>query len=385
MRILHLSKFYRPDPGGLEHVVQQLAEGAAARGHQVRVIAATGSGWIRDPKRRITEPPRGNVVVVRIPTYGVRWSQPIAPGYLAAAHWPADVAHVHHPHPLADLSTVLSVRAPYVVTQHSDIRRQLLAKPFYWPLVRHVLHYAAAIVVPTEAHLRACSEIRGYEKKIRVIPFGVDLDRFTPRAHPERPPTFPDPGAPVALFVGRLVGYKGLGVLLDAVRGTALRVVIVGDGPERRSLEERITRDGLEGQVRLAGRVSDDELSAYYQAADYFVLPSVTAAEMFGIVLLEAMALGKPVITTALETGVREVNRTGETGLEVPVGDAAALRAAMERLAGDAELRQRLGGAGRTRVEERFTLEKMIAGHLALYEEVVEQRRRKREGVRSAG
>jgi len=370
VRILHLSKFYRPDPGGLEHVVEQLAEGAAARGNQVRVIAATGSGWIRDPKRRITEPPRGNVVVVRIPTYGVRWSQPIAPGYLPAARWPADVAHVHHPHPLADLSTVLAVRAPYVVTQHSDIRRQLLAKPFYWPLVRHVLHYSAAIVVPTEAHVRACPEIHGYEKKIRVIPFGVDLRRFTPRVHPDRPATFPDGDAPVALFVGRLVGYKGLGVLLDAVRGTSLRVVIVGDGPERAALEARIASEGLAGQVRLAGSVSDEELPAYYQAADYFVLPSLTAAEMFGIVLLEAMALEKPVITTALETGVREVNRAGETGLEVPVGDAAALRVAMERLAGDAALRQRFGGAGRRRVEERFTLERMIEGHLALYDEV---------------
>src|SRR3990170_4686200 len=76
VKILPLSKFYPPDPGGLEQVVAHLAEGAAARGHEIRVIAATGSGWVRNPGKRITEPPRRGVVVVRLPTRGVLWSQP---------------------------------------------------------------------------------------------------------------------------------------------------------------------------------------------------------------------------------------------------------------------------------------------------------------------
>jgi rhamnosyl/mannosyltransferase len=91
---------------------------------------------------------------------------------------------------------------------------------------------------------------------------------------------------------------------------------------------------------------------------------------MFGVVLLEAMASERPVITTSLPTGVREVNMAGTTGLEAPVGDAAELRKAMRRLADDAALRTKLGSAGRQRVLERFTLDRMIAGHLALYEEL---------------
>ena len=130
MKILHLSKFYPPDPGGMEHVVARLAEGAGLAGHEVRVISATGSGWARPTGRRLTEPPRLSVSVVRLPTHGVLWSQPIVPSYIKAARWPADVVHIHHPHPLADLAVLLGPKSPLVVTHHSDIQRQSMARPF---------------------------------------------------------------------------------------------------------------------------------------------------------------------------------------------------------------------------------------------------------------
>ena len=373
MKILHLSKFYPPDRGGLEHVVASLAEGAAAAGHEVRVVSATGSSWIRPPNKRVTEPPRAGVVVVRLPTHGILWSQPLAPGYLAAARWPADIVHVHHPHPLADLAVLLGVRAPVVVTHHSDVRRQILAKPLYWPLTRSVLHRAGAVVVATQANIGISQELRGLETKVRVIPFGVDEKRFAPRARGQRPASFPKEGA-TGLFVGRLVGYKGLDVLIRAVSGTALSVVIAGDGPLRADLEAQVAAAGLTAQVRFAGSVSEDEIIGYFQSADYFILPSTTPAEMFGVVLIEAMACGKPIISTALPTGVREVNAPGVTGLEVPPGDAPALRAAMQRLASDVELRRAMGSAARVRVEERFTLQRMVDTHLVLYSEIAKAR-----------
>src|SRR3990172_2721191 len=144
VKILHLSKFSPPDPGGLEQVVAHLAEGAAARGHEIRVIAATGSGWVRNPGKRITEPPRRGVVVVRLPTHGVLWSQPLAPGYLAAARWPADVVYVHHPHPLADLAVMLSPRRPTVILHHSDVQRQRAVRLAYGPLASLVARRAGA-------------------------------------------------------------------------------------------------------------------------------------------------------------------------------------------------------------------------------------------------
>jgi rhamnosyl/mannosyltransferase len=101
------------------------------------------------------------------------------------------------------------------------------------------------------------------------------------------------------------------------------------------------------------------------------VLPSITIEEMFGLVLLEAMAAGRPVITTAVPTGVREVNVPGETGLEVPLQDVGALANALETLARDPFLRERMGEAGRLRVGEHFTREIMARRHIALYERVL--------------
>lgn len=371
MKILHLSRFYRPDPGGVERVVGQLAEGAGVRGHEVRVVAATGSGWARDPGTRVTEPPRANVVVVRLPTYGILWSQPIAPGYLAAVRWPADVTHLHHPHPLADLAAMTAPRRPLVITHHADISGQALARPVYWPWVRGALKRADAIVVATQSHVAVSGELEGFEAKVRVIPFGVDPNFFHPGDH-ARPPCFGDESSgPVGLFVGRLVPYKGLDVLLDALHGTDLRVVLVGGGPERPRLEARVAQLGLEHQVVFAGEIPDGELPSYYQAAAYVVLPSVTTQEMFGIVLLEAMAMERPLITTALTTGVREVNERDVTGLHVPAGDVDALRAALRRLASDEPLRRTMGAAGRARVLERFTLNQMVDEYLTLYGELV--------------
>lgn len=372
MKILHLSKFYPPDPGGLEHVVARLAEGAAAAGHEVRVVCATGSSWLRDPRKRVTEPPRMGVAVVRLPTYGVWWSQPLARGYVAASRWPADVVYVHRPHPLADLASLLTPRRPTIVFHHSDIQRQRLVRLAYQPLTRAVARRADAAVVATEANLDHAADLgRAGKQKAVVIPLGVDAKRFVPIENPSRPAIFPSVArGPVGLFVGRLVGYKGLDVLFRAVQGTNLRVVVVGGGPLREHLDAEIRSVGLRDNILMVGTVKDDELAGYYQAAQYFVLPSTTPAEMFGISLVEAMACGRPVISTDLTTGVREVNEANVTGLVVPRGDAESLRAAMKRLAEDEALCRRLGEAARRRVEERFTLDRMVERHLELCEGV---------------
>ncbi|MFQ5705297.1 MAG: glycosyltransferase [Gemmatimonadales bacterium] len=367
-----MSKFYPPDPGGLEHAVATLAEGAAARGHRVRVVSATGSGWTG---RRGSFDPRvdaAGVEVVRLPTPGVFWSQPLARGYIRAARWLADIVYVHRPHPLADLAVLLGPRRCTVVFHHSDVQRQRLVRAVYGPLARKVAGAAAATVVATRAHLDNAEDLgpRGREKA-RVIPYGVDGMRFAPGRDLPRPEIFGSAGGPVGLFVGRLVGYKGLDVLLGAVVGTGLRVVIVGDGPLREQLERQIRELDIATQVSLTGTVPEADLPAYYSAADYFVLPSNSPAEMFGISLIEAMACGKPVISTSLPTGVREVNAKDESGLEVAPGDVGELRTAMKRLAGDRELRARLGAAARKRVEDRFTLDRMVDAHLDLCRELV--------------
>ncbi len=115
MRILHLSKFYPPDPGGLEQVVACLAEGAAARGHEVRVVCATGSRWLKVRESNEGDSTQDSgVSVVRLPTPYVLWSQPVVPAYVSASRWPADVVYLHRPHPLADIAVALGPTRPTI-------------------------------------------------------------------------------------------------------------------------------------------------------------------------------------------------------------------------------------------------------------------------------
>jgi rhamnosyl/mannosyltransferase len=372
LKILHLSKFYPPDPGGLEHVVATLAEGGAAAGHDVRVVCAQGSRWKGQAAKEPVVTDRKGVTVVRAPAYGVLWSQPVAPRYLLAARWKCDVLYIHRPHPMADLAAATLERGNTVVFHHSDVQRQRRARIFYQPLSRRVAATARAVVVATASHLEHSQDLgKAAAANARVIPYGVDTERFTVDPTGARPEVFDSfaPG-PVGFFVGRLVSYKGLDVMLRAMVGTSLCMVITGDGPVREALERDIASLGLKGQVVLTGSIPEADLPRYHQAADYFVLPSNSPAEMFGIVMAEAMACGRPVVSTLLTTGVREVNQDGVTGLQVPPNDAEALKAAMQRLSGDEALRRRLGAAGRARVEELFSLDSMISAHLALCQEI---------------
>ena len=151
---------------------------------------------------------------------------------------------------------------------------------------------------------------------------------------------------PIALFVGRLVPYKGADVLLRALARVDVAAVVIGDGPMRGELE-RLSRDlKLESRIFFLGPLEDDAVAAWYAACDLFVLPSVTRAEAFGLVQLEAMARAKPVISTRLATGVPWVNVDGVTGIVVPPGDSEALAAALQTLAGDAGAESANGPGG---------------------------------------
>ena len=136
-------------------------------------------------------------------------------------------------------------------------------------------------------------------------------------------------------------------------------------------LEARAVAAGLGDRVEFLGPLSESDLAAYLHACDVFVLPSVSRQETFGVVQLEAMACGKPVVSTDLPTGVPWVNVHERTGLVVPSGDADALATALTRLLADPALRARYGEAGRARVERDFTVQAMTAATTAVYREVL--------------
>ncbi len=269
-----------------------------------------------------------------------------------------DIIHVHWPmpHALFGWAARAACGARLVVTFYGVELRWVKSK---MPWLRRFLARAArsadrvvAISEYTAGEIRELADV-----PIAVIPYTTGLAGATGEVRPSRP-TSPFP----ILFVGRLVARKGVPALLDAVRrlpaGLAIRVSIVGEGPERPALEAQIARDGLGEMVQLRGRVPSADLLAAYREAGVLVLPAVVDArgdtEGLGVVLLEAMSCGTPVVASDIG-GITDIVTPEQTGLLVPPGDAAALAAAIQRLATDDALWRRLAEAGRRRFLEDFS------------------------------
>jgi glycosyltransferase involved in cell wall biosynthesis len=281
----------------------------------------------------------------------------------------ADIVHLHLPNPAAVLAYLASGhRGKLVVTYHSDVVRQRVLDTAFRPILYRFLDRADAIISATPNYIDSSPVLTRYRDRCRVIPFGIPVESYTRDSAPaaEIRARY---GERLVVSVGRLVYYKGFQPLVDAMREVDGRLLIIGDGPLRAALEARIRAHGLQGRVTILGGVPD--VAPYYQAADLFVLASIARSEAFGIVQLEAMACGTPVVNTDLDSGVPYVSRDGESGLTVPPRQPAALAAAINRLLGDAALRERFGRAARDRVEREFSTDTMVARTLDLYRDVL--------------
>ncbi|MEK7676540.1 MAG: glycosyltransferase [Verrucomicrobiota bacterium] len=352
MRILELGKFYPPHFGGIETLLRSFCEGFVRLGAEVDCVVAN------DKARTVHEEIEG-VRVHRLASLGVVLSTSLCPAYgSSVGRYAPDLCHVHFPNPLADLA-VLSSRAtiPFVLTYHSDVIRQAVWMKLYQPVLERLLARAARIVVATPRHIEYSPWLGAFREKCEVIPFGIGLAKFAPTEASRRRVRelrLETKGRPVLLTIGRLVGYKGHGYLIEAARELDAVVWLVGTGPLENDLMSQVDRLGLKDRVRFLGAVADGDLPALVQACDVFVLPSISPNEAFGLVQIEAMACAKPVVSCALRSGVPYVNQDGVTGLIVPPADAAALRAALKPLLADEAWRTRLGEAGRVRAEKEF-------------------------------
>ena len=171
------------------------------------------------------------------------------------------------------------------------------------------------------------------------------------------------------LAVGRLIYYKGFEYLVRAMNGVDGHLVVIGQGPLAGELRALADSTGVGDRVTLLGEVAS--VVPYYHAADVFVLPSIARSEAFGLVQLEAMAAGTPVVNTDLDSGVPYVSPDGVTGLTVPPRDADSLARAINRLLDDRQLARALGERGQMRVREHFTVDAMGRRTLETYRRVL--------------
>jgi len=366
LRIVQIYKDYAPVVGGIENHVRALSERLAARGHDVAVL-------VTNQARHTKIESINGVHVIKAGRLLHIASTPLSLDLIVQARrLQADVVNLHMPYPPGDFAA-FAIDAPLVVTYHSDIVRQQHLLQLYRPLLHYTLGRAARIIATSAPYIQSSPFLRQYADKCRVVPLSVNADRFA-MVGPDTMATIRqrhdiDPQAHVVLAAGVLRYYKGLHFLLDAMRYVDATLLIVGDGPERERLEQIAVEYGIAARVRFAGRVADEALPVYYHAADVFVLASHLRAEAFGIVLLEAMAAGLPIVSTELGTGTSVANQHGKTGFVVPPAEPDALARALQVLIANDELRCWMGQQARERVLAHYTHDQMIDGTLAVYDE----------------
>ena len=372
MKVLFLYKDYHPVLGGIENHIRLLAQGLRAEGVDARVLVTnTGPTTVRQTI--------GGVPVTKAGRQAHILSTPISFPYfteLPRAVAEADLVHLHAPYPPAELAQLLLGRKkPFVITYHSDIVRQKLSGKLYAPLLRLVLRRATLVAVSSPAYVESSPFLQRIRHKCRLVHFGIDLGRFAKTGQIQASAgrlrrRFGD--CPLLLFIGRLRHYKGVDVLIRAMRSVDdAHLLIVGDGPMRRDLQQLAGAQQLADRITVLGECSEPEALAARHTAQLFLLPSTNRAEALGTVQLEAMACRLPVICTELGTGTSYVNRHEETGLVVPPNDPTALSAAINRLLADANLRSQMGSAGRKRVQEEFALPMMIRKTVSFYNEAL--------------
>jgi rhamnosyl/mannosyltransferase len=363
MKIVHVFKdFYPPLFAGITGYIADISDAMAKRGHEVEVHVA----GVRLSRRDRT--PSG-VIVHRHREIVRALSMPIAPGLVAEVRRVrADILHVHLPNPIGELGAALNTHTPYVCSFHAQLGRQRALEPVYGALRTRLLDRSRRIFVSGKT-MATVRELERHRSKVQVLPYGVS-PRLVGRARSRLGGAAGRPSdRPLhLLFVGRLVYYKGVDVLLKAISLVPeANLCIIGDGADRPRLEALSIHLGVASRTQFGGTIRDPELVKTFMDADVFVLPSVSRAEAFGLAMIEAMSNGIPAISTSLGTGTDWVNLDGVTGIVVQPGDPKALAGAIEVLK-DPNLRARLGAGAFERAEKMFSFDKHLDELEAAYQ-----------------
>ena len=405
MRILHLGKFFPPNPGGMENFLGDLLPAQRDLGLEVAALVHhQGPGWrgqwpapavTRDatPSRATTYPQAAPSAppsrIYRAPCLGRLLYAPVSPSFplwldQAIRDFAPDLLHLHLPNTSAFAALALprARRLPWVVHWHADVvasaidRRLALAYHLYRPFEQRLLASARAIIATSPPYLAASRALAPWRERCVTIPLGLD---------PGRPPAPDGPAltaamarwgtgeGPRVLAVGRLTYYKGHEVLIRAAAALpGSRVLIVGAGELWRRLERLIADLDLEGRIILAGHVPADELAGLLSSCDLLCLPSLERTEAFGLVLLEAMRFAKPVVVSDIPGSGTPwvVRRAGNGRLSAP-GDAPALAQVLAELGAEPAERRRLGVAGARALAAEFGIQPVAIAIHRLYSKLL--------------
>ncbi len=367
MKVLMVNKAYPPWMGGIESHLHELCQ---ALKDKVDLEVLVSNVRFKTEIEHLQ-----GYRIIRVASLGYAASTHLG---IFFSYWmrklKADIIHFHFPYPVAEIAYLLSgIRRRVVVTYHADIVHHPVIWGMLSPFEMRFLKRADRIIA-TSGNMIKCSDILSrFADKCATVPFGIDVSRFcmTDKIKDKVAGMRRRYPAPILLFVGRLVPYKGLDVLIPAMNYVNANLLVVGEGPSKKALMRLTEKNGLTGKIHFLGILPEEELVSSYHACELLVLPSVDTAEAFGIVQLEAHACGKPVVSTDLSTGVTYANLDGVTGVVVPSRSPRGLADGINRLLRDDRLRQRLGRQARERVNSEFTGEIMAGRTLDVYNQVI--------------
>jgi len=381
MKILQLGKFY-PIRGGVEKVMWDLTLGLAERGVTSDMLCAYMKSDPVDAEHRdlcreteegreITLGPYGRVICV--PAFAkraktmlsramVRWLRAHAAEY--------DVIHIHHPDPMAAVALLLSrYKGRVILHWHSDILAQKFLLFFYHPIQWWLVRRAERVIGTSPVYIHESRALAHYQNKVICVPIGISPIIFDAReANAIRTSMT---GKKLVFALGRLVPYKDFGTLVEAAKflGPDYRIAIGGSGPMKEALLQQIADGALQEKVQLLGYVESGDVPNWFGACDVFVLCSDRRTEAFGVVQIEAMSCGKPVVATMIpHSGVSWVNENGVSGYNVHPHDSKALAAAIEKICEDPDIYMQFSAAAMERFETLFTSREMIDKIIKIYE-----------------
>jgi glycosyltransferase involved in cell wall biosynthesis len=373
MRIAQVAPYFYPHIGGVETHVYNLAKGFVKEGHEVTVYTSLVKGSKENENYE-------GINVKRAKPLMVAFTTPVTPKIkeriMRDKH---DIIHAHYPPPLASYYAAKASKkkkTPFILTYHCD----LVLPKFYGSAIttmyrsslgRRTLKNTNRVIVTTKTYAATSRDL--WKITPIVIPNAIDPTEFNPQGVGDNIRQKHDIlDSKMILYVGRLKYHKGLEYLIESAQYTESNVkyVLVGGGEFKSRLKSLIKEKKLEDRIIFAGEVSNSELPQYYSACDIFVLPSVSRLEAFGIVGLEAMASAKPVIISDIP-GVREVIEEGVCGLLSEPMNPKDLGNKITKLLSDPELMRKMGEAGRRKVVDEFTWEKVVLQTEKTYEDIL--------------
>lgn len=354
--ILHISKYYYPDFGGIESVVKQLCEGVASYRNIVLCYSS-------DRKSSVTD--INGVKVFRAGIFANVMSQPLSLGYYnmfrkIIKEYKPDVVNVHCPNPFAyPMVRMFTPRHTKVVLHwHSDIHEKGYMYTLIRPVESCIMKRADLVIATSQRYIDGSRRLQEVKDKVKVLQNGITTRDFNQR--PEDAVQIEKirkeyAGKTILLFVGRLIPYKGVDKLIEAepfIRND-VQILVAGEGYFGHFYRQfAVGHD----RIKFLGRLSYDEIRQYLWAADIFTFPSITKAEAFGVALAEAMYCRcVPVVFTIEGSGLNWLSLKGQTGEEVALGDVKGYAAAIDRLIDDEALRQEYAENARQRVIELFS------------------------------